>query len=66
MKLRDYLFLAKTSANKVARERRKMIKARSNSKDRVSTEEDLRESMLDLRKNKYSITNSEMVQILKE
>lgn len=66
MKLRDYLFLAKTSASKNANEKKKVLSsAYENNLNQKSQMGDTKISKSELRKNKYGIKNSEMFKILK-
>jgi hypothetical protein len=67
MKLRDYLFLAKTSATINAGEKKKVLSSWNENKRQVEPElQECRTSKAELRRNKYAIKNSEMFKILKE
>ena len=66
MKLRDYLFLAKTSALKNANEKKKVLSnVYENSTNQKNQSNETKKSKSELRKDKYGIKNSEMFKILK-
>lgn len=67
MKLRDYIFLAKTSALKNANEKKKILSAFQEKGAAYELQvREMKKSKAELRKDKYSIKNSEMFKILKE
>ena len=67
MKLRDYIFLAKTSALKNANEKKKILSAFQEKGAAYELQvREMKKTKAELRKDKYSIKNSEMFKILKE
>lgn len=66
MKLRDYLFLAKTASTNTASKKRKILDTLQEQKNITpKAKEDMHASKAELRREKYGMKNSDMFEILK-